>query len=468
MAGSGDWARQASAILFASVVAVTTRSEPTARFREQANMADLSYSLQFLNVTFGDDDLLNDSAIRDQPLFESVDIEMHGGFVVDEKFYLGPPRGFSGNLTDAQQVASTANGGAKRFRWQHPFGEHVGSVQVAVSDVIQGRPDQAAADRALESEFDKALASEGQLLNEKLLGAGGLSIASGVYTEATSGGFPTFTVRFTDPADARNIQIGDQVVISITDGSSAGTLVGQTGYVLSRDIQLGYARVAPLDDIDVAGNPGGWVDGVTYFLFRLGEYTDGDPDQIITSYERYLPSSAASDTLHNVDRSVDTALSGGRLTAALEVGSIVQRAKRLITIMQSRLGLKKMDNKDLLVVLNSEDWGTAAEELESRVVREVGSTTEEGWEAFEARTAIGAVKFVSDPAKNKGRAFILNTALLKLYTASGKLFETIPDGSGNIIHLMPGTNTYEIRTIAKIAVGFGAPYMSGSFSTSVA
>ena len=42
-------------------------------------MADLSFSLQFINVTFGDNDLTNDSAIRDTPLFDMVDIEEKGG-----------------------------------------------------------------------------------------------------------------------------------------------------------------------------------------------------------------------------------------------------------------------------------------------------------------------------------------------------------------------------------------------------
>jgi hypothetical protein len=432
-------------------------------------MADLSYSLNFVNVTYGDDDLTNDSAIRDQPLFNEIDIEEYGGSAVEEKFYLSGPRGFSGNLTDAQQIAGSTNGGATRLKWVHPFGRHVGSIQVDIEDVIQGRPDQAAADRALESEFDKGMASEGQNLADRIMGRAGLAMGYGEYEETagTPTGFPSFAIRFADPSDARNFQVGDQVVISATDGTSDGALVGETGYVMSRDVILGYIRVASLDDIDVAANPGGWVDDTNYYVFKLGEYTDGDPDDIVTSYERFLPSSTASDTLHNVDRSVDSILSGFRLPSSLEKGSILQRSKRLITLMHARGGLKKADAKSLLVVYNAEDYGTAAEELESQVQRQVGAMTESGYEGFTVRTAVGETKFVSDPGKNKGRAFILNTSLLKIYTASGKLFETIPDGSGSIIHLMPGTNRYEVRTISKPAVGFGAPYMHGSHDTDV-
>ncbi len=432
-------------------------------------MADLSFAVNFLNVTFGDDDLSNDTAIRDTPYLKMQGMpEVKGGSTVEEKFYLSGPRGFSGNLTDAQAVAAT--GGSTHFRWQHPFGEHVGSVQIDIPDIIQSRPDQAAANQALEAETEKGLAAEGQNIADKLIGRAGIAMGEGEYEETagTPTGFPSFCIRFTDPSDARNFQVSDQVVISTTDGTTDGTLVGETGYVLGRDITLGYIRVAPLSDIATPGNPGGWVDDTTYFVFKVGEYTDGDPDQILTSLEQYLPSSAASDTLHNVDRSVDSSLSGARLPSNLETGSMIQRAKRLTTIMHSRLGLKKMQAKDYFVLCNPEDWGVAAEELESKGQRDAGSeTTDDGYSAFNAYTVVGKLSFVADPGKNKGRAFLLNKYNMKCYSASGKWFETIPDGSGNIIHLMPGVNRYEIRTISKLAVGFGAPYRSGSFSVDV-
>jgi hypothetical protein len=147
---------------------------------------------------------------------------------------------------------------------------------------------------------------------------------------------------------------------------------------------------------------------------------------------------------------------------------MIQRAKRLTTIMHSRIGLKKMQAKDYFVLCNPEDWGVGAEELESKGWRDAGSeTTEDGYQNFHAHTVVGKLSFVPDPGKNKGRAFLLNKKNMRCYSASGKWFETIPDGSGNIIHLMPGVNRYEIRTISKLAVGFGAPYMSGSFSVDV-
>lgn len=434
-------------------------------------MADLSFAVNFLNVTFGDDDLNNDTAIRDTPLLNIIgNPEVKGGSTVEEKFYLSGPRGFSGNLTDAQAVASTSGGGSKHFRWQHPFGRHVGSVQIDIEDIVQSRPDNAAAATALEQETEKGLAAEGQNIADKLLGRAGIAMGYGEYEETagTPTGYPSFAIRFEDPSDARNFQIGDQVVISTTDGTTDGSLVGETGYVMGRDIVLGYIRVAALDDVETAANPGSWVDDTNYYVFKVGEYTDGNPGEIITSYEAYLPSTAASDTFHNVDRSVDSCLSGARLPTNLETGSMIQRAKRLTALMHGRLGLKKMDAKDYVVVCNPEDWGVQAEELEGKGYRDAGSEkTDDGYSAFGAYTVVGRLDFVPDPGKNKGRAFLLNKKNLKCYSASGKWFETIPDGSGNIIHLMPGVNRYEIRTLSKVATGFGAPYMSGSFSVDV-
>lgn len=434
-------------------------------------MADLSYSVNFLNVTFGDDDLTSDSAIRDQPLMEILgDPEVRGGSTVEEKFKLSGPRGFSGNLADAQMIAA-GRGRSKHFRWQHPFGEHIGSVEVDIPDIIQGRPDQAAADQALEEEMDAGLAAEGQNLSDKLMGRAGLAGGLGEWEEnaGTPTGFPSFCLRFADQSDARNYQVGDYVVISDTDGTTDGDLVGEIGVVCGRDIALGYIRIAHMDDDEVPANPGGWVDETTYFVYRLGEYTDGDPDSIITSFERFLPAAAASDTMHNVDRSVDSILSGCRNSDDQDTGSNIQRAKRLMNLMYSRAGAKtRMAAKDYIHVSNPEDWGLGVEDLQSQGVRDAGSeTTVEGYASYTVHTVAGPLSFVAEPGKNKGRSFLLNKKLLKVYSASGKWFETVPDGGGNVIHLKEGRMTYEMRTISKVATGFGAPYMHGTHANEV-
>lgn len=434
--------------------------------------ASLARSVSFLNVSFGDDDLVDDIGISDQPILKIIgEPETMGGLFVEEKFYLNGPTAFTGNLQDALAMAEANGGGSTTFRWQHPYGKHEGVIEVSVEDVIQSKPDQAAADKALEAEMKRGMASEGQKLVDLIMGRAGLAGGLGVYTEATSSGFPTFTVRFTDPSDARRFRIGEQVVVSTTDGTTDGDIVGEPGFVMARDVQLGYIRVANLSDIDTAANPGSWVDATTYYVYRLGEYTDGAPDNVITSYERYLPGTTPSDTLHNVDRSVDSALGGARLPAAQSVGSIMQRLKRLMAFGHGRLGWKKGGGKSdrYLAVLHSEEWNTVGEELESKAKRSVESTTTaEGYESFEARTALGTVEFVAEPAKNKGTAFVLNTRLLKMYAPNGKWFQSIPvDGSSGFVRLKEGSNVYQVRTISKLATGIGAPYMHGVQSTTL-
>jgi hypothetical protein len=435
--------------------------------------ASLARSVSFLNVSFGDDDLVDDLGISEQPYLKIIgQPEVKGGSTVEEKFYLGGPRNGSGDLNSALQMAEANGGGSKTLRWQHPFGEHVGVVEVAVSDVIQSKPDQAAADKALEAEMKKGMDNEGQQLVNLMLGRAGLAGGVGVWTEASSGGFPTFCIRFTDPSDARRYMLGEQVVIALADGDTDGDLVGLEGFVMSRDVSLGYIRLAALDDIDTAGNPGDWIDGVTYFVFRLGEYADGSPENIITSLERFLPSAATTTTLHNVDRSFDSSLSGARLPTGQSRGGIMQRTKRLAAFGHGRLGWKKGGDKNsrYIHLLHSEEWNTVGEELETKGKRDIESTTtSEGYEAFTARTAVGSVDFVADPGKNKGTGFFLNTSLLKVYSASGKWFEPIPvDGNSGYVRLKEGSNVYQIRTLSKIATGIGATYMHGVVNTTLA
>lgn len=429
-------------------------------------MADISFAVNFLNVTFGDDDLAADSAIRAVPLLQMFTIEEEGGSTVEEKFYLNGPQGFSGNLADAMQVSST--GGSNHKRWQHPFGLHEGHVRIQYVDIMQSRKSEAAAAQALESEMEKGFASEGQKIADLLIGRAGLAGGFGEYEETASGVYPTFAVRFADPSDARKFAVGQQVVVSTGDGTTAGTLVGETGYVLRRDVSEGWIQVASLNDITTAANPGSWVDDTNYYVYQLGEFSSaGTPDDVITSLERFLPATVQTTTLHGVDRSEDSALCGARLTATEEVGSILQRSRKLVNKMYARYGSDaKKPNRKLFCILNPEDHGTCEEELIAKLQRDVGMTTEEGYHAFKGSTGGGQMDYVSDPSKNKGRAFILDRDRLKLYSSSGKLFEPVKVG-GNIVHLMPGVNTLEIRTIGKIATGIGAPYLHGTFSTAV-
>lgn len=434
--------------------------------------ASLARSVSFLNVSFGDDDLVDDLGISEQPILKIIgDPVVKGGSTVEEKFYLGGPRNGSGTLDAALQMAEANGGGSRTFRWQHPFGEHVGVVEVAVADVIQSAPDQAAADKALEAEMKKGMDGEGQQLVNLLMGRAGLAGGLGVWTEAASGGFPTFCIRFTEPSDARRYLVGEQVVIALADGDTDGDLVGLEGFVMGRDVALGYIRLAALDDIDTAANPGDWVDATTYYVFRLGEYADGSPENIITSYARFLPPTALTTTLHNVDRSFDSALAGARLPAGQARGGIMQRAKRLMAFGHGRLGWKKGSGKNdrYIVALHSEEHNVVGEELETAAKRSIESvTTTEGYESFQARTPLGMVDFVAEPAKNKGDAFVLNTALLKLYAASGKLFSAIPvDGNSGYVRLKEGSNVYQVRTMSKVATGFGAPYMHGYLATAL-
>ena len=91
--------------------------------------ASLARSVAFLNVSFGDDDLVDDLGISEQPLLKIIGTpEVKGGSRVEEKFYLSGPRNGSGDLGSALQMAEGNGGGSNCERWQHPFGEHIGLI----------------------------------------------------------------------------------------------------------------------------------------------------------------------------------------------------------------------------------------------------------------------------------------------------------------------------------------------------
>jgi hypothetical protein len=166
-----------------------------------------------------------------------------------------------------------------------------------------------------------------------------------------------------------------------------------------------------------------------------------------------------------VPRSDSSSLSGARLSTSEEVGSIVNRGKRLITKMRSRYtDIAKDANK---IVLNSEDFGTCDEELTAQLTRSPAQKTEDGYMAITVNTANGATEIISEPYKNKGSGFVLSPKHMILYSQLGKgLLLDLVRHNGQVTRLMEGSNDLEVRTYSALANTIGAPFAYGRFSTS--
>jgi hypothetical protein len=426
-------------------------------------MTDVSFATQFLNISYVDGDLIHQMSVRANPSIKLFDIKEAGGASVESRFMLRGAAGMAGNLTDAQAIAAQNKNG-RHYSWSVPFGKTRGSFRIPYEDIVASKLSEAAEAKALELEMEKGVAECGSKLVQLLFGRSGLAGGYGEYEETASGDYPSFAIRFEDPSDARNFQPGDNVVISTTAGTAAQTLVGDVGYVLDSDVEDGFIRVAPLSDPDTAGNPGSWTDDTNYYVFNLGLAGNGSQQDIIVPLEAYLPASRANDTFLGVARTDSSSLSGARLSTAEEVGSIVGRAKRLITKMRGRYtDIAKLANK---IVLNSEDFGTCDEELTAQLQRSPATKTEDGYMAITINTANGPTELISEPYKNKGSGFVLSPSSLKLYSQLGKgLLLDLVRHNGQVTRLMEGSNDLEVRTYSALANTIGAPFAHGRFST---
>lgn len=426
-------------------------------------MSDVTFATNFLNITYVDGDLIHLASVRANPSIKLFQILEAGGASVQSRFMLRGAAGFSGNLTDAQAIAAQNKNG-RHYSWNVSFGKTRGSFRIPYEDIMASKLDEAAESKALELEMEKGSAEGGSKIVQLLFGRSGLAGGLGVYTEAASGDFPTFAIRFTDPSDARNFQPGDNVVIGTGSGESAQTLVGDVAYVFDADVEDGFIRVAPLTDPDTPANPGAWVTGTTYYVFNLGLHGNGSQQDVIVPLEAYLPASRGNDTFLGVPRTDSSSLSGARLSTNEEVGSVVTRGKRLITKMRARYtDIAKDSNK---IVLNAEDFGTADEELTAQLMRSPAKETEDGYMSITINTANGPTELISEPYKNKGSAFVLNPKALKLYSQLGKgLLLDLVRHAGQVTRLMEGSNDLEVRTYSALANTIGAPFAHGRFST---
>lgn len=419
-----------------------------------------SFETNYLNISYQDADLTTTLSIRDNPLLKYYKIEEEGGSTVEDRFMPSGARGFSGNLVDAQTVSATT----KNYltgKFDVPFGKYEGSIRIPWADILRSRKSDAAGAKALDSNVQTGLDQAGSELVRLLVGAGGHAAGFGAYTEAASGVFPTFAIRFVDGGDARNLQIGDLLQVSAGTGEvSTDSLVAGTGYVLRRSVENGWVQVADFDtDITVAGRPGAWVDVTNYYVWRIGEYVDGDSTQIIVPIAKYLPSAApaAPDSFLGLLRSDDEAYSGVRLTSTESKGTTSRRLKKIAAKKFARYTKKK---GKWIALMNPEDWDDEEGNLSARANRDVGTTTEEGYDSFTVNTSLGKVDVVSEPYKNKGSAFCLDPSKLRMFTPDGKLVAWV-NPNGDITRLFENTNDLELRPFAMIANCLGAPWSHG-------
>lgn len=413
---------------------------------------------EFLNEKYGNDDLTNTiTQSRSRALKELWTVKQGGGDSQVSRFTMAGSGSSASTLAVAQTIDSTRVNGTK-FAWNVPYAVTEGSITVPYVDIVASRGADDAATRALEDAIDTGLEKFGTDLQGNLLGSPTLHKGVGVYDDQAAGSAPVFSITFTEAADAAGFNYGDQVVVdTAADGQ---TISAATGYVVDVDTDTGYIQVGTTASAGTAGNPGtGWTDGATVFVFAatMVQATTTSYDTGVVPMGAYLPTTRASDTLLNVNRALDSRLSGNRNAVG---SSKLARLRNMIAKMANRSS--DMFAEDIAIVCNIEDVEAISQELSATVQQTTDKSTTDGYISFHILTALGQVAVIGDRKKSKGSAFVLNKRHLCLYSSgSENLASLVKMGGGNILRAKDASNDMEVRPFARLAHVIGAPYMHG-------
>jgi len=270
--------------------------------------------------------------------------------------------------------------------------------------------------------------------------------------------------------EVSNFIPGDQIVPATTSGNAATDVLvpgSGVGYVISRDLRAGTVSVSATPG-GAVGSPAGWA-ATNYFYFRQGEFlpATGGAVDMIAPLQAYLPPAPVTSTLFNVDRSIDSILSGfNPPDASLTGKSISARIKRTVNEHREQLGYMAEDSELDCAYLNPIDWGKCEEELTTHLSRSPAETAEDGYQFIKLTTANGPLKIISEPQCPRGVCFLLSQDDIAWHTPTGTVAEMV-DQDGSIVSRMANSNDLELRPVSYVAAKMSAPYKHCRLSTTV-
>lgn len=413
-----------------------------------------SFALNWLNRWYLKLDNFHAASIKGSPWLKRVKFGQRGGESVVSRFVLYGHRSSSGDLVTAQGIAANNRGGSRKLSWNVLYGEYTGSIRIPHRDQALSRKDDDAAAKALTYEVGMALEQHGAELVRIWFSNPGYSLVSAVRAHAVG------VITLGNAQEASNFYPGDQIVISANNGSSVShtTVAGSgVGYVISRDLRAATVTVSATPG-GVAGAPANWT-ASSFFYFREGEFLPGGTD-IMTPLQAYLPQAPVLTTLNNVDRSLDSILSGFIPAAASLTGKTGSaRIKRTVNEHREQLGLMADRSEIDCAYLNPTDWGKIEEEYGAKgLTAPYGDDAKDGYSSLVIRTANGDLRMISEPQVPRGRCFMLAQNDITWHTPSGKIGEFVDMGGGTIFRVGENSNDVELRPISYIAATMGAPY----------
>lgn len=422
-----------------------------------------SFALNWLNRWYMKLDRVHAASIKGSPWLKRVRYEDTGGEVVAQPFTLYGHRGDSGDLATAQGISANQKS-SRKLRWLVPYGTYEGSIRVPHRDIALSRKDKDAAARAMQFDTDLALKQRGANIVRLWFANPGYSLVGAARTFTVGTG----VISGLTAQEVSNFIPGDQIVISANNGNTSTDILvagSGVGYVISRDLRALTVTVSNTPG-GTAGAPANWVT-TTYFYFRQGEFlpATGGAVDMIAPLQAYLPPAPVTTTLFNVDRSIDSILSGFNPADASITGkSISARVKRTVNEHREQLGYMAEDSEIDCAYLNPIDWGKCEEELTTHLSRSPAQTAEDGYQYIELTTANGPLKLISEPQCPRGVCFLLSQNDIAWHSPTGTVAEMV-DQDGSIVSRMANSNDLELRPVSYIAAKMSAPYKHCRLST---
>jgi hypothetical protein len=425
-------------------------------------------SNEFLSRYERDPDASHDIAIKAQPALAMYEFVKRGGESVTVRFVLRGPRGFARNLSQAQQISGNKKN-SEYYRYIVPYGMMEGSILFPLRDIEMCEADPEFGADFLESNYESGIAGFAQEIVYQMFGLEGGSSGSATFHAATSGSYPVFSLRLTDPADAGRLMVGDWVEVSTASGTGVSdTTLSAKGIIVDRDIDTGYFQIAAESAPSTPASPAGWDDtgATTYNVFRLGEMHQGVPEDIVIPHATYVPDTRQTNETLGLNRGADSALSGMRLTTA-EAGTLTlaRRVKKTVAKQRNRLGADAHQlGRTQKLFMNPEEWDVFEDQENSRVMRTVEPKAINGYEAIVVKTSQGDLEVVSEPAQRKGRMRLISPKMCKMVGPSGKMVKLVNPGSG-VLRLKEGSSDHEARPFFIGAHIVGPPMAHATIPT---
>lgn len=375
---------------------------------------------------------------RADPLLPLIEKPETGGASINDGVLWGGPQGFSFDLAQAQDAAtSVGQGGAQTDEYNLAYGEYHGSVQVSSKGLAGSKGREDAYCTELASVMDTSLEAYGSIAMRKIFGPVGGSIGKILLINGGgTGGELTLTLK----NDAFNIVPGMVLQAALLNGGTGVAPVARAGngYVFNvfpdGDVDTTMVRIATTGANAIAGTVGinaAWANGD--FLYRAGDINGTDlSDKQIRSLQGFITLAQANDVYNGLNRAQHPGLSGFRLSANATNGlSIKERIERLVNVGRKQFNANKVDT----IALGPDTWMELSQDVQDTGWQNFADKMVIGTGAIQIFSANGPLTIYNSPHVLEADIWALTIKRLKIYTYDG--FPGMEMGDGLKLLRMP-------------------------------